>query len=780
MGVVPATEALRVETIFIRHQLRHILFGVLILCSVGKLPGEQNAPRIPGSDLSSEALSFESFPDGKLGPPWRFSSDDLVSLDKEVAHRGSWSVRIERNEHSAGNASAISLRLPVNFTGAALQMRAFIRTQNVSGAVSLWIRQDGDGEQISYRNLGSEAISPTSEWKQYAITVPIDPDAENLVCGLFIAGQGRAWMDDVEILVDGKPLTDAPKKEVAETVLDRDHEFAAKSGIQLNGTLTSVQVSNLETLGKVWGFLKYYHPKIIAGKYHWDFELFRILPVILSASDAATAHDALVGWIDRLGTSDTFELSNPEPFNIVEKPDLAWTEDIDSLGQALSSRLQRVRHEFRSQHSQFYVSILPVGNPLFRHEPTYRAVHFPDAGYQLLGLFRYWNMIQYWYPYRNAGPENWANALKDFIPGFARATSKEEYQEELMKIIARLHDTHAALWSAIEQLPPKGTADLHVRIRFIGSRAFVAKSFASDPSDAQLNRGDEILEIGGRAVSSLIAEWEPYYAASNRPTQLREMAQRMTAGPVGPIRLKIARHEHPMELTLQRTTKGPVDQRARHHDLSGEAFRTLPGRVAYLRLSGVKSTDIPSYLNSAKGASGWIFDLRGYPAEFVVFSLGDHLVKTRSEFARFTACDIDQPGAIEAGGQVALDPASPFYDGKIILLVDETTQSQAEYTAMAFRAAQNCIVMGSKTAGADGNVSRITLPGGESTMISGIGVFYPNNRATQGVGIVPDIEVNPTPYGILENRDEILEAACKQITGKAPSPELIAIEQADD
>jgi C-terminal processing protease CtpA/Prc len=95
--------------------------------------------------------------------------------------------------------------------------------------------------------------------------------------------------------------------------------------------------------------------------------------------------------------------------------------------------------------------------------------------------------------------------------------------------------------------------------------------------------------------------------------------------------------------------------------------------------------------------------------------------------------------------------------------VDEVTQSQAEYTAMALRSAPGAMVIGSTTAGADGNVSRIPLPGGLSAMISGIGVFYPDKRPTQRVGIIPDIEVKRTIAGIKAGKDEILEEALRWI-----------------
>jgi len=51
-------------------------------------------------------------------------------------------------------------------------------------------------------------------------------------------------------------------------------------------------------------------------------------------------------------------------------------------------------------------------------------------------------------------------------------------------------------------------------------------------------------------------------------------------------------------------------------------------------------------------------------------------------------------------------------------------------------------------------------------MISGIGVFYPDGRPTQGVGIVPDLEVRPTIAGIRAGRDEVLEAAVRRVLGR--------------
>ena len=98
-----------------------------------------------------------------------------------------------------------------------------------------------------------------------------------------------------------------------------------------------------------------------------------------------------------------------------------------------------------------------------------------------------------------------------------------------------------------------------------------------------------------------------------------------------------------------------------------------------------------------------------------------------------------------------------------MVLVNENSQSQAEYTAMAFHSVKNSTIVGSTTAGADGNVSTILLPGGLRSMISGIGIYYPNGKETQRVGIVPDIVVKPTINGIKNGKDEVLERAIKVI-----------------
>ena len=134
-------------------------------------------------------------------------------------------------------------------------------------------------------------------------------------------------------------------------------------------------------------------------------------------------------------------------------------------------------------------------------------------------------------------------------------------------------------------------------------------------------------------------------------------------------------------------------------------------------------------------------------------------------FVKFSRGSIEYPGlfVIDKGLLSVGGNNRDFYKGKVIILVNETTISQAEYTAMALRVAPKAAVIGSTTAGADGNVSSFSLPGGINTMITGIGVYYPDGSETQRVGIIPDIDIKPTIQGLKRNQDELLEKAVEII-----------------
>jgi C-terminal processing protease CtpA/Prc len=541
--------------------------------------------------------------------------------------------------------------------------------------------------------------------------------------------------------------------------------------------LQPAQVEHLALLAELWGFLKYHHPAITRGDVDWDAALLQVVPHIFEARDRAAALAQLNRWVAELGAVPPCAPCATLDTDVHLAPENGWIHDSARLGPELSARLAEVHRNRSTLSAQRYVSFAPgVGNPLFAGEASYLSSGVPHTGFRLLALFRYWNVIRYWFPYRDLIDDDWHSVLREFIPVLLHADDEAAYRLAMLRLAARVQDTHANVSGTNELRPPQGSAQLPLVLRFVEGRAVVAGySHAQFGPASGLELGDVLLRIDDADIDSLVAAWAPYYPASNEPARLREMARTLTRGVPGAVRVTVLRDASQHEVVAERVPVSSLDPRAgMSHDLPGsEAFRMLDNDVAYLKLSAVRVDDVPQYFERAADAAAFVVDIRNYPAQFVPYAIGGRLVDEPTPFAMFTAADASNPGAFRWIGPVVLQPLAPRYTGTVVILVDETSISQSEFTTMALRAAPGTMVVGSTTAAADGNVSVVPLPGGPTTTITGIGVFYPDRWPTQRIGIQPDLEVRPTIAGIRAGRDEVLEAGVSRALGRAwrvPAP----------
>lgn len=710
---------------------------------------------------------------------WESYQAGEIAADSAQVHTGRYALRISRDSTSAGAFAAFGLGLPVDFAGDTIEVRGWLRTRDASGFAGLWLRADGRSGMLALENMHERKLDGTREWAAYRVALRLPPGTNKVYVGGLLEGTGSAWFDDFDVRVAGRPLADVPVVEAPLPALEADTTYASGSGVTLTAA-SRIQVENLALLGKVWGFLKYHHPQVVAGRRHWDFDLFRVLPDVLAARDRAGAQAALTRWLDALGPVPACAPCASAPEQPVLAPRLAWLSDRALLGDTLSARLRAIHANRPGAGEQFFVGFFPnVGNPDFGIELPYRQLTTPDAGYRLLALYRFWSMVEYWFPYRDVMDEDWDGVLRQFVPTLLGATTRLDYKRALLELVGRVHDTHCNLWGGLDARPPAGYWMPPVAIRFVAGRAVVWRwAHARLGPASGLRRGDVIESVDGVPVRTLVERWRPYYAASNEPTRLRDIARQLLAGDSTAAQVAIERDGRRLELAVARVPQDSlVYELAAYHDHPGPAFRRLGPDVAYLRLATAKGDSIEGYFARAAGARLLVIDDRSYPGDFTIFAIGGRLVSAPTSFAKFTHGDPANPGAFTFGPALRLEPIAPQFGGAVAILVDEVTQSSAEYHSLAFRAAPKAFVVGSTTAGADGNVSRILLPGGLSTMFSGIGVYWPDGRPTQRVGIVPDVPATPTVAGIRAGRDEVLEAAVRHALGRAlTAQEAAALE----
>ena len=172
-----------------------------------------------------------------------------------------------------------------------------------------------------------------------------------------------------------------------------------------------------------------------------------------------------------------------------------------------------------------------------------------------------------------------------------------------------------------------------------------------------------------------------------------------------------------------------------------------------------------------KATKGIIIDMRNYPTDDLIDGLEGYLLADSLPFVKFTTGSVKRPGLFRYTPLVYQGASNEqAYRGKIVVLVNEMTQSNAEFVTMFLQSIPGTTVIGSQTAGADGNISNIPLLGGLSTEISGIGVYYPNGVNAQGAGVKIDEVVQPTIQGIMKGTDEVLERGRELIIGLDHAP----------
>lgn len=549
-----------------------------------------------------------------------------------------------------------------------------------------------------------------------------------------------------------------------------DTAFANASGIA-KGTLSKLEIDNLTNLGMLWGFLKYHHPAIASGDYNWDAELFRIMPEVVAAKTKQDANAAMEQWVDHIGKPAHCDSCKPIKQDTTVKlmPDYGNLFKRGNLSNTLIEKLTYIKDN-RNQSDNYYIQL--VGNPVFDNENPYKEMVYPDAGYRLLALFRYWNMIQYFYPYKYLIGEDWNKVLPEFIPEFFIAKDTTQYLLACLKIIARIHDTHANVWSRHEALSDYfGKYYAPVQAKFIEDKLVVTGYYTNSVFIKNLLKpGDVIISINGTAVNDLVKKYLYLTPASNYSTQLRDMpAGKLLRNKDTSMALEIKKDNKTIPVTLTCELPTALNFSIDYDSYTGDSsYKIIDGNIGYIFPGRYKNEQLERIKNTFDKTKGMIIDMRCYPREFMPFTFAEYLKPSASGFVKFTVGDMNNPGLFNMGQPFADGHPNPgYYKGPVVEIVNQVTQSQAEYTTMAFQSAPNVTVIGDTTAGADGNVSPINLPGGVFTYFSGIGIYYPDGEDTQRRGVKIDVPVKPTIKAIKEGKDELLEKAIEIINAKS-------------
>lgn len=554
---------------------------------------------------------------------------------------------------------------------------------------------------------------------------------------------------------------------------DKDNEFLTGSGITLED-LNADQEENLYKLAKVWGFVKYYHPAIIAGDINWDAELFRVMPLVVEAESPEVANQVLYDWLSGFpyeespttATDETaaFWYEMEQQFGSITA-DLFWISDRAVWGTDLCVYLEGL--------SRLEISDRRNGYAAFSGGDSTERVSFAaekgmpvkpgDDGVKLLALFRLWNAFAYYSPYLSLTDVDWDDALRQGIHTMLGAEDQRDYELALGEMMAKTGDVHAFFTGkkvAMNYYFGENYLPCHCMV--LDGRPVVD---AVPPEEESLRPGDVITAVDGMTMTDRIAALEKVQPVPTPGKYGIWFCYSLVSAADSTAQVTVERDGVPLTLTV--TTR--EDRFVPENSL--ESGLMEGGRIGYIAPDALQEGDVERLMEEFADTKGIIVDLRQYPSVPVLYLLSEYFIPEPRVFAAIDCPNPLRPGnfcrlpfEISGAGYSKMMGLSdrddyPFYEGKVVLLINEFSQSQSETTAMGLRQAPRAVVVGSPSIGADGDVAEMNLPGKLVVTFSTMGFYTPEGEPIQRVGVQPDVFCRPTAEDLRQGRDALMETA---------------------
>ena len=529
---------------------------------------------------------------------------------------------------------------------------------------------------------------------------------------------------------------------------------------------SEAQVENLAKLCKVWGYVKYTHPVFLLGEKDWDEELLKLIPAV-SEADSDEVNGILHEWVASFGEVDYGTLNRVPLWAAAKEEEISVQADTswisaDYLGEELTQQLSQLGPVPNIDRSKAPVQFNQEGAPGFQREKTDPNCSYQKEEERLLGLFRVWNVIEYYFPYIYVMDESWHDLLDEFIPKIVEANDRQGFELVLLEMTAHLHDLHTGIviQNTLQDFWGEYLAPVNL-IRTKEGEWIVCKVFGNCP----LQVGDVILGLDGTEVQKLETNRDKCLSVPNEKKLYQGMALCVLRSQSNTMDITILRNEKEETYTVTGTKQ--------YTNLSWKEEKSheiLEKNIGVINPSSIPEGDtgsvVSQIMNDLCNTDGLIIDLRQYPSDpNMHMFLSMYLQKKGTVYSVMTIPSQSVPGTFinRKISSIGVATGAFYYEKPVVLLMDERSMSSSEFSIMHLRTGDHVVVIGSSSAGVDGNVTELPLPNGNHLRFTSFGVYTPEMGQTQRVGLAPDIEVHPTIEGIKQGRDELMEAAVDYI-----------------
>tara|TARA_R110000737_G_scaffold2923_18_gene10192 strand:+ start:342382 stop:343800 length:1419 start_codon:yes stop_codon:yes gene_type:complete len=401
-----------------------------------------------------------------------------------------------------------------------------------------------------------------------------------------------------------------------------------------------------------------------------------------------------------------------------------------------------------------------------------------------------WNSVKekHWDPDLNG--VDWDQAHADLLPKIQQAESDSEARQVINELLSRLGQSHFGIIpsTSYNRLEEESTAHQNdapdhdqssdepgwagMNVRLIDGQFLVTKVVPDSPAaNAGIKTGWIVDSIRGRSMDSLIEVTREIEGVMRPETQAGLIAQSRLGGDAGETISMTFSDEHNTMREVSVTLDPSPGVMAGIGELPESPIEveatTLDNGIGYFRLSLFMSpgTVLPTYqqfIEDHKDAPGIVIDMRGNYGGIILMAPGmiNWLIDEKGLMGTMKMRDpVRGPFNIP----LMLNPRKNHYTGKVAVLIDELSISNAEILSAGIKDIGRGKIFGTQTAGLALPSTVERLPNGDGFQYAFADYTTSGGYSLEAQGTIPDFPIQYTRQGLLSGHDEVLDAATNWI-----------------
>jgi hypothetical protein len=570
--------------------------------------------------------------------------------------------------------------------------------------------------------------------------------------------------------------------------------------------LTKTEMNNLVAFAKLYGYVRFFHPSNQALKTDWDYFAVKGIKEIEQAKDSVELFSIL---------QKLFSLVAPSmKMDWIKNSSVMFANYNKEIANEKTGKIRYWKYKGNTQTAPWWfkainlyrsgtktVKVKDLANQKYTiHDPTKPftaqinkdiSIIMPPSVYLKAGksiphsdfkkdqkpkgkfstndrstrmaiVISSWNLLKFFYPYWDVVGTDWNQSLVNALQKCAADTSKKNFQETMDILIAGLHDNHAISGSTERTKERTAYGKLPLTADWVENEPVITGCTNCD--SLGIKPGDIIQSINGKHMWEYLSEKEKRTSGASDAAVKKAIMLFLFNGPLdSTVTLKLMDVNGKIyEKTLSRE-KGVNLPLIPH-----EKIKELEPGIYYLNFDKITNKDFKKALPELQKAKGIIFDMRTYPrigSDFL-----RHLSSKPMKSARWMAPILTFPETIhtqhDTSGRWNLKPKEPYLSCPKVFIANRVVVSYAESLMEFVEAYKLGEIVGTPTAGTNGNINYSRFLGIYGVLYTGLKVLKNDGSQHHGIGILPTVPCEPTIRGIQEGRDEQLDKAIEVLKTK--------------